>query len=41
MQTFMQNVKESLKGLAKRCAELVAKVRQRLKRSDNPPEQPK
>jgi hypothetical protein len=41
MQTFMQNVKESLKGLARKCAELVAKVRQRLKPSDNPPEQPK
>jgi hypothetical protein len=37
----MQNVKESLKDLGKRCAEWVAKVRQRLKPSSNPPEQPK
>jgi hypothetical protein len=37
----MQNVKEYLKALGRKCAELVAKVRQRLKPSSNPPEQPK
>jgi hypothetical protein len=36
----MQSVKESLKALAKRCAEWVAKVRQRLKPSESQPKQP-
>jgi hypothetical protein len=40
MTTLMQNVKESLQGLVKRCVELVAKVRQRLTRSDNQQKQP-
>jgi hypothetical protein len=30
MQISMQSVKESLQGLAKKCASLAAKVRQRL-----------
>jgi hypothetical protein len=33
MTTLMQNAKELLAALGKKCAELVAKVRQLLKRS--------
>ena len=33
MTTLMQNAKESLKALVKKCAELVAKARQLSKRS--------
>jgi hypothetical protein len=39
MKTFMQNSKELLKALAKKCVELVAKVRQRLKLSESQPKQ--
>ena len=39
MKTFIENSKESLKALAKKCVELVAKVRQLLKPSENQPKQ--
>jgi hypothetical protein len=40
MQTFMQSAKESLKALARKCAELAAQVRQRLKPSSSQPKPP-